>query len=232
MKNIILIPTYNESENISKLIPVIFNTVPEVFVVVVDDSSPDGTGKVVLDLKNKYPNLSLITRAKKEGLGKAYTYAFKEVLRGQVNSVVMLDADFSHNPKYLLEMFEKSKKYSVVIGSRYTIGGGTQGWELWRRILSYFGNFYCRIITGIPIKDCTGGFNVIHADLLRKVDFSKMDMSGYAFIMQLKYQLYKVGGTFYEVPIIFQNRALGETKISGHIISEGIIAPWKIRLSK
>ena len=233
MKDVIVVPTYNERENIEVLVPLIFETLHGVNVLVADDSSPDGTEKTVMDLKYKYPNLSLISRKSKDGLGKAYINAFKEVLKdSNVRTVVMMDADLSHDPKYLIEMLNKSKSYSVVIGSRYVAGGETVGWEAWRRILSFFGNLYCRTITGMPIKDCTGGFNVINADLLRKIDFSKMDMSGYAFIMEIKYLLYKAGGTFFEVPIVFKNRAKGETKISGHIISEGIVAPWKIRFSK
>lgn len=233
MKDIIVIPTYDEKENISVLIPLIFKTVPNVSVVVADDNSPDGTAKTVLDLKYKYPNVSLISRQSKNGLGKAYINAFKEILNdSNVRSVIMMDADLSHNPKYLPEMIKKSKDYSVVVGSRYVKGGETVGWELWRRVLSYCGNLYCRFITGLPINDCTGGFNIISADLLKKVDFEKMDMSGYAFIMEIKYLLYKAGGTFCEVPITFVNRAHGETKISGHIISEGVIAPWKMKFTK
>lgn len=233
MKDVIVIPTYNEKENVSFLIPLIFSLLPDVYVVVADDSSPDGTAEVVSNLKSKFPNLSLISRNKKDGLGRAYTNAFRKVLTWDgVRTVVMMDADLSHDPKYLREMFEKSKNHSVVIGSRYIDGGKTEGWELWRRILSFCGNIYCRFITGLPIYDCTGGFNVISADLLRKIDFNKMDNSGYAFIMEIKYLLYKAGGNFYEVPITFVNRAHGETKISGHIISEGVLAPWKIKLTK
>ena len=233
MKYVIVIPTYNEKENIEVLVPLIFKTVPNVYVVVADDNSPDGTANVVNKLKYQYPKLTLISRQKKDGLGKAYINAFTEVLKDDdVRSVVMMDADLSHDPKYLPEMFEKSKSFSVVVGSRYVDGGKTLGWELWRRVLSFWGNFYCRTITGMPVMDCTGGFNVIHVDLLRKINFSKMDMSGYAFIMEVKYLLYKAGGTFFEVPITFANRIGGESKISSHIISEGIIAPWKIKLTK
>ncbi|MFA5889098.1 MAG: polyprenol monophosphomannose synthase [Candidatus Paceibacterota bacterium] len=232
-KDIIVIPTYNERENVSVLIPLIFKLLPNVYIVVADDNSPDGTAKVVIDLKSNYQNLSLISRQKKDGLGRAYTNAFREILKNNdVRSVVMMDADLSHDPKYLPDMFKKFEEFSVVIGSRYIAGGKTIGWELWRRILSFYGNLYCRIITGMPIYDCTGGFNIISANLLRKIDFSKMDMSGYAFIMEIKYLLYKAGGTFFEVPITFINRVGGESKISSHIISEGIIAPWKIKLSK
>lgn len=233
MREVVVIPTYNERENIKVLIPLIFQTIPGIGVVVADDNSPDSTGKVVLDLKYKYPNLSLITRENKGGLGGAYTNAFREVLKDlDVKTIVMMDADMSHDPKYLTQMIKESDKYNVVVGSRYVEEGKTVGWELWRRVLSFFGNLYCRTITGLPIKDCTGGFNVISADSLRKIDFSKMDMSGYAFIMEIKYLLYKSGATFFEVPITFVNRVGGESKISSHIISEGILAPWKIKLSK
>ncbi len=233
MREVVVIPTYNERENIKVLIPLIFQTIPGIGVVVADDNSPDSTGKVVLDLKYKYPNLSLITRENKGGLGGAYTNAFREVLKDlDVKTIVMMDADMSHDPKYLTQMIKESDKYNVVVGSRYVEEGKTVGWELWRRVLSFFGNLYCRTITGLPIKDCTGGFNVISADSLRKIDFSKMDMSGYAFIMEIKYLLYKSGASFFEVPIIFVNRVGGESKISSHIISEGILAPWKIKLSK
>jgi dolichol-phosphate mannosyltransferase len=233
VKNVIIIPTYNEKENISTLIPIIFKIEPDISIVVVDDNSPDGTGFTVTELQRRYPRLSLISRPKKDGLGQAYINAFREVLKhNDIDSIVMMDADSSHNPESLPEMFKKSKEFSVVIGSRYFSGGKTVGWELWRRTLSYCGNLYCRIITGMPIHDCTGGFNIISAKLLRKIDFSKIDMSGYAFIMELKYLLYKAGGTFFEVPITFVNRAEGESKISSHIISEGIIAPWKIKFLK
>lgn len=233
MKNVIVIPTYNEKENIRNLVPLIFKTVPDIFVVVADDNSPDGTGDMVRELQKQYPNLSLLSRQEKNGLGRAYIHAFKEVLKDkEVEHIIMMDADFSHHPKYLPEMLRQSKSFSVVCGSRYVKGGGTTGWEMWRRVMSFCGNFYCRSITGMPIYDCTGGFNVISTHLLRSIDFSKMDMSGYAFIMELKYLLYKAGGKFFEVPIIFANRAEGESKISSHIISEGVVAPWKMLWKK
>lgn len=233
MKNVIVLPTYNEKENIGNIVPLIFSIVPDIFILVADDNSPDGTASVVQELMKKYSNLSIISRPQKNGLGKAYINAFNFVLKDpEVKNVIMMDSDLSHQPKYLPEMLKRSAEATVVIGSRYTKGGDTQGWELWRRLLSFFGNFYCRIITRMPIKDCTAGFNVIRADLLKKVDFSKMDMSGYAFIMELKYNLYKAGAKFYEVPIIFVNRVGGESKMSSHIINEGVLAPWKLILKK
>lgn len=229
MKNVIIIPTYNEKDNISTLIPIIFDTIPEIFVVVADDNSPDGTASAVKDLSLRYPHLSLISRQNKDGLGGAYVNAFSKVLEdSEVKNVVMMDADLSHDPKSLVEMLKKSESFSVVIGSRYVLGGNTVGWEFWRKALSFWGNLYCRLITRMPIHDCTGGFNVIRAELLRKINLKKLDMSGYAFIMQLKYSLYKAGATFFEFPITFTNRTGGESKISSHIISEGVLAPWKM----
>lgn len=231
MKDVIVVPTYKERENIKTLIPMIYALLPDVHVVVADDNSPDGTGDAVLALKNTYPHVSLVSRTVKNGLGKAYINAFNHVLKDpDVRTVVMMDADLSLQPKYLPEMFEKSKQYSVVIGSRYVKGSRIEGWVLWRRILSFFGNFYCRMILPMPIRDYTCGYNVIHADLLRKVDFKTMDASGYAFILELKYLLYKAGAKFYEVPIVFIERAEGESKISSHIVHEGILAPWKMLL--
>ena len=234
MKTVILVPTYNEKENIAQLVQEIFETVPEwVFVTVVDDNSPDGTGNIAESLKRKFPRLSLFRRKGKEGLGKAYLDAFQRVLVDkEVEFVMMMDADFSHHPRYLPEILSKRNAYDVVVGSRYFSTGGTEGWELWRRALSFGGNLYCRLVTRIPVIDCTGGFNLIRADFLREADLSNLGASGYAFIMELKYLLFKNGARFVETPIVFKNRIGGESKISNHIISEGFFAPWKMILKK
>lgn len=233
MKDVIIVPTYNEKDNIIRLIFNIFSLMPDISVVVVDDNSPDSTGQAVVEMQTLYPRLSLISREKKEGLGKAYIHAFKNVLSQEdIGIIITMDADLSHDPKYLPEMLEKISKFDVVVGSRYVRSGSTEGWELWRKILSRWGNLYCKAITKMPIYDFTAGFQVIKADSLRKIDFSKMDMSGYAFLMELKYLLWKSGAKFTEVPIIFKNRIGGESKISNHIISEGILAPWKMILKK
>lgn len=229
MKTVIVIPTYNERKNIELLIPVLFRKMPEVFILVVDDNSPDGTAKSVIHLKKRYQNLSLLKREKKQGLGKAYTHAFKEVLKdSDVDVVIMMDADFSHDPDYLPLMLSKVKEGNVVIGSRYVKGGKTLGWALWRRVLSRGGNWYCRTITGMPIKDCTGGYNAISIQALRLIDLDAVTQSGYAFIMGLKHTLYISGAEFIEIPIIFKDRIDGVSKISNRIIKEGIIAPWKM----
>ncbi len=233
MKYTILIPTYNESKNIEEIISTVIDFAPEVYIKVIDDNSPDGTGKIVEKLKQKYPNLSILSRVKKDGLGNAYIAGFKEVLLdGSSTHIITMDADLSHNPKYLKEIIKESSDYDLVIGSRYISGGKTRGWEFWRRALSFFGNLYARLITWIPINDLTGGFNCISVEYLRKIDLNKISSSGYAFQMEIKSLLYFAGAKIKEVPIIFDNRAEGESKISNHIISEGLLAPWKIIFNK
>lgn len=228
----IVIPTYNERNNVQTLIGRIFSIVPDVSVLVVDDTSPDGTADAVKALEARYPNLRLLVREKKEGLGKAYAAAFDLALEDlAVTHVVMMDADLSHDPAYLPDMFAIADRYDVVVGSRYTRGGNTEGWEMWRRVLSRYGNLYARVVTRLPVHDCTGGYNLMRASSLRSINRS-FDASGYAFIMELKYRLYRAGARFAEVPIIFKNRTDGESKISGGIIKEGIIAPWEMVLRR
>lgn len=232
MANHIVIPTYNEKENIQRLVPAVFALLPEARITVVDDNSPDGTAEAVRSLQSSYPNLFLLSRNRKEGLGRAYIHAFKEILKQNPAKLVMMDADLSHHPQYLPAMLAEADSHDVVIGSRYTAGGRTEGWELWRRLLSRYANLYCRTITRLPIRDCTSGFKVINADFLKKIDLSRIDLSGYAFLMELKYALWQAGARFKEVPIIFRNRVGGESKISNHIIREGVLAPWKMIMRK
>lgn len=233
MKEVIILPTYNERENIVSLVEEIFLLLPEINILVVDDNSPDGTAAAVKELQTQYSNLSLLERPVKNGLGAAYIEGFKKLLVDhEIDKIIMMDADFSHNPKYLPQMIAEAENYGLVIGSRYIKGGGIAKWELWRKILSSSGNFYVRILLGRRVHDWTGGFNCIKADYLRKVNLDKIDLSGYAFIMGLKYFLIKAGVSAKEIPIIFEARRGGESKLSHHIISEGIIAPWKIIFKK
>jgi len=232
MKHIILTPTYNEKENIERLVREVFSRHPDIHIRVIDDNSPDGTAELVKKLMLEFPNLSILSRPGKQGLGKAYIHGFKEVFKEDFSHVITMDADLSHHPKYLAEMLEKSKDYDVVTGSRYIRGGGSSGWELWRRILSRGANLYARTITGIPIRDLTAGFNCIRVEYLKKINLDKFDASGYAFLMELKYLLYKAGANMTEIPIVFANRTGGESKMAGHIIAEGVLAPWKIRFKK
>lgn len=229
MKHIILLPTYNESENIEKIITKIFSLYPNIYIKVIDDRSPDGTADVVKKLLPKYVNLSLLSREGKQGLGRAYIHGFKEVIRdGSFSHLFMMDADMSHDPAYIGEMVANSGSFGLVIGSRYVKGGKTVGWEAWRKTLSFMGNLYSRVVTRMPVHDMTGGFNCISVNNLRKIDLDNFSSSGYAFIMELKFKLYNSGTNVKEIPIVFVNRLGGESKISNNIISEGILAPWKM----
>jgi dolichol-phosphate mannosyltransferase len=226
-----LLPTYNERENIDPIIRAIFAAVPNVHILVIDDNSPDGTADVVRALCGEFENLRLLSRPRKEGLGKAYLDAFGHVLaEGEFEAILTMDADFSHDPCYLPGILGQGAAHDIVIGSRYTHGGGVEGWEFWRRMLSGWANFYCRTITGMPLRDCTAGYMFMRADILRSLDLGGIRMSGYAFLMELKYALWRSGASFAEVPIVFRCRRSGESKISSHIIGEGVFAPWRLRL--
>lgn len=232
MHTTIIIPTYNERGNISKLIPEITALLPEVDILVVDDNSPDKTYEVVREMQKSIPSLSLLLRPKKEGLGKAYIDAFRTVLAaGKSDVVVMMDADFSHDPKYLPLFLQTAREYDVVFGSRYINGGAVQGWDARRRLLSRFANFYARNIVRIPIFDYTAGFILMKTDFLRRLDLDKICANGYAFLIELKSLLWSAGARFKELPIVLGNRTIGQSKMSLRIIWEGVLAPWKIRSS-
>lgn len=230
---VVIIPTYNEAENIAPMIERVLHYAPEMRVLVVDDNSPDGTADIVRTLMKTDPRVTLLFRTAKEGLGKAYIHAFSEVLNdSSVEWIQMMDADFSHNPKYLPEFFEASELADVVIGSRYIREGGMAQLAVWRRILSRFASQYCRVITGMPIADCTAGFILIRTNLLRKILLTDFDSSGFAFLMELKYKLWRQGARITESPIIFGNRGEGKSKLTKRIVIEGMIAPWRMRFKK
>ena len=233
LNNFIILPTYNERSNVSELIPLIFKLHPDINILVVDDNSPDNTAQEVKNLQARFNKLELLEREKKEGLGRAYIAAFKEVLKkDNVDLIIMMDADFSHDPRYLSVMFDKARDFDLLIGSRYIAEGGIESWEKWRRFLSRAGNVYCRFVLRKPIFDWTAGFNCIKADFLRKIDFGKLNFSGYAFIISLKYYLLEAGAKVKEIPIIFKARREGESKLSHHIIWEGVLTPWRLFFSK
>lgn len=233
MKNFVIIPTYNEKENISLLIGEIFKHNPAVNILVVDDNSPDGTANEVKRVMPDFPNLSLLERPTKNGLGGAYIAAFREILRDEdAGSIITMDADFSHDPQDISRLLSGVKEKDLVIGSRYAPGGSIAQWELWRRVLSRAGNIYVQTILRKPIRDWTSGFTCIRKDMLKKIDLSHIDLSGYAFLQELKYLLLKAGAAPVEIPIRFGARRGGESKLSGFIIREGIIGPWKMLLKK
>lgn len=230
---VILVPTYNERENISILIPEIAREAPEAHVLVIDDNSPDGTAGEVRTLMPRYPNLSILSRPRKEGLGAAYKHGISEVLKDKsAELIVFMDADGSHGSEALPKLLEAGKEHDLVIGSRYIRGGGIEKWEWWRFWLSRLGNIYAGIFTRLSIKDLTSGFVCVRADFLKKIDLSRIESSGYAFQIDLKYRIICAGARTIEIPIIFHARREGESKISRHIVTEGLRAPLKIFIEK
>ncbi len=229
-KTIILLPTYNERENVLRIIPEIFQTDARLGILVIDDNSPDGTAEVIRSLMTQYPNLRLLSRPEKEGLGEAYKAGIAQVLAdSSIERIITMDADGSHAVEYLPALISASETYDMVIGSRYVLGGGIENWERWRYALSQGGNWYTRTIIGLPIKDITAGFVCYRTDILRRVDFSRVKASGYAFQMELKFCIaYTLGGSVAEIPIVFRARREGESKISRHIITEGLKTPWRL----
>lgn len=229
-KTVVLLPTYNERKNIALIVPEIFHSNPTLHVLVIDDSSPDGTAQEVRSMMRRYPNLALLLRPSKQGLGEAYKAGILQVLADlAVDTVVMMDADGSHSAEYLPGLLAASERHELVIGSRYVHGGGIENWERWRYLLSQSGNFYARTIAGLPVRDLTAGFMCFRADLLRKIDFFRVQASGYAFLMELKFcAIHMLKASLMEVPIIFKARREGESKISRHIIREGLKTPWRL----
>ena len=197
--------------------------------MVIDDDSPDGTAGLVKSLMPQFPNLKILERQSKTGLGDAYKDAMSRVLADdEVRAIITMDADGSHDPEYLPIFLEKISQYDIVIGSRYVKGGGTESWEPWRRNLSRFGNLYARTLTGLPLNDLTAGFMCLRREFLKKLDLSKISSTGYSFLIELKYYLVVAHrAKFFEVPIIFRSRFGGESKISNQIIGEGVKTPLK-----
>jgi dolichol-phosphate mannosyltransferase len=229
MKTIVVIPTYNEAENIDSLIKAIHIVIPEMHILVVDDSSPDGTAKIVEQIKQQDPRLHLIVRKGKMGLGTAYCEGFQYALDLGYDFICEMDADFSHDPKDLLRFLETIQDYDLVIGSRYIKGVNVINWPLSRLILSYGANTYTRFITGMPLMDATGGFKCFRAEFLKKVDLSTIHSNGYGFQIEMNHRLWKKGARIKELPIIFVDRRSGVSKMNNSIIHEAIYLVWKLK---
>ena len=229
----ILLPTFNENDNIEGILRRIFEVVPQASVLVIDDASPDGTGRTVARLAEEFENVKLLDRARREGLGRAYIAGIAESLEDAdgecADAIITMDADFSHDPGHLPEMIEAAASHDVVIGSRYVRGGGVADWEAWRRALSAGGNLYSRMVTGMPVRDATSGFQLVRTEALRKIGYRRIAASGYAFQIELKYRLWRSGARLVETPITFQTRRGGESKLSSHIVREGVLTPLRLR---
>ena len=233
-KILIIIPTFNEIENISKIIISIFDTGLSINILVVDDQSPDGTGQEVKKLMKTFPNrLFLESRLGKKGLGSAYIDGFKWALKSDYKYIFEMDADFSHQPKELKSMIKiLDSNVDLVIGSRYVNGVNVVNWPLGRILLSYFASFYVQFITGMPIKDPTAGFVGYKRRVLEAIDLDKIKFIGYAFQIELKYKAWIKNFLIKEHPIIFINRVYGKSKMSGNIVWEALFGVLLLRLKK
>lgn len=228
-KSIILVPTLNEKENLKDLIPGIFGLMPAVSVLIVDDNSSDGTQELIESLKERFTNLFLLKRRDNFGYGRSSIDGFRWILGRGYQSVVTMDADFSHDFNSIPQMLQKLENHDVVVGSRYVNGGGIKNWSFFRRVLSRFANLYVKLILHLPVRDVTTGFNTYRTDVLRRINLDEIKSDGYAFLVELKYRLFKAGCSFIEHPILFSERREGQSKMSSKIIWESIWLPLKLR---
>ena len=230
MKTLVIIPTYNERENVDSIVPAVLAITPsETEVLIVDDNSPDGTAEVVRQLQQQNSRVHLLLRQKKEGLGKAYIAGFRWGLEKGFDVLTEMDADFSHRPEDLVKVLAESRQYDFVIGSRYVPGGQTVNWGLLRKLISRGGSLYSRLILGYPIRDWTGGFNAWNRQVLEKMGLEKIQSNGYSFQIELKYRASKLGFKGTEVPIVFEDRRVGQSKMSMKIVLEAFYRVWLIR---
>ena len=232
MEKLVIIPTYNEKDNIHRIIDAVFALQQDFHVLIVDDGSPDGTGNIVKELQTKYAGqLFLEERSGKLGLGTAYIHGFKWALARNYGYITEMDADFSHNPADLVRLHHAcaAEGADVSVGSRYVKGGNTENWPWDRAVLSYGASIYVRLITWIPVKDATAGFVCYKRQVLEKIELDKIQFVGYAFQIEMKFTAWKLGFKIKEVPITFIDRKEGYSKMSKGIVKEGILGVLKIQ---
>nr|PZN32056.1 MAG: dolichyl-phosphate beta-D-mannosyltransferase [Chloroflexota bacterium] len=228
----VVIPTYNERENIGALLARILER-PRFRALVVDDGSPDGTGDVVERLADGEPRIELVRRPAKMGLGTAYVAGFRQALASGAAYIFEMDADFSHDPEYLPQLLAAAEeRYDLVIGSRYVPGGGTTDWGLVRQMISRGGNLYARAILGLPLMDATGGFRCYRRQVLESIDLAQVQSNGYAFQIEMAYRALCAGFRVGEIPIVFPDRRVGRSKMSRRIILEALVTVWRLRLAR
>jgi len=232
---IVIIPTYNEIENIESIIRAVFSLKEPFHILVIDDNSPDKTAEKVIELQKEFPGqLFLEERKKKSGLGTAYVHGFKWALKHQYDYIFEMDADFSHNPNDLEKLYDACKfgSYDVAIGSRYVTGVNVVNWPLSRVLLSYFASVYVRMITGMQIQDATAGFICYRRSVLEGINLKKIKFVGYAFQIEMKYRAFAKKYKIVEVPIIFTDRTKGQSKMSNSIIKEAVFGVLALRIKK
>lgn len=232
METLVILPTYNEAQNLPPMAEALFGLDLDLGLLVVDDASPDGTGDLAEALKDKYPAIMVLHRAGKLGLGSAYREGFKFGLE-QTGApyLAQMDADFSHDPKSLPALLDAARQGVVAVGSRYVPGGGTSNWGLGRRLLSRGGSFYARTALGLPLNDVTGGFKCWPRRVLESIDLADVRSDGYAFQAEMSFRAHRAGFGFKEVPITFEDRRVGQSKMSAGIALEALWVVWWLRFS-
>jgi len=228
---VVVVPTFNEADNIPNLVETVFGLYPDIHFLIVDDRSPDGTAEIVRGLQPCHPNLELLPRTGPQSFGGSYRDGFRKVLaEAWCQAIVTMDADFSHDPAAIAKLLDLLAANDAVLGSRYVAGGSVSNWALRRRLLSRSANFYVRNVLGVPIRDVTSGFMAMRAGALAALRLDAIASDGYAFLVELKYTLFRRGCRFREYPIRFEERREGESKMSMGKIWESVWLPWRIRL--
>ncbi len=232
MKTLIIVPTYNELENIRRLLPELMALSPDIRVLVVDDNSPDGTGKLADELAAENERINVLHRPGKLGLGSAYVAGFKYAIQQDVDCVFEMDADFSHDPAMVPRFIEEIASCDVVIGSRYISGINVVNWPMSRLLLSYFANIYTRLVTGMTIRDTTSGYKCFRREVLEHIDLDEVRSDGYAFQIEMNFRCWQKGYRLREIPIIFVDRRSGTSKLSQGVINEAVWIVWWLRLQR
>jgi len=231
-KILVVTPTYNEAENIEKFIGQVLGQSQSIEMLIIDDNSPDGTGEIAERLKSSGPRIHLIRRPGKMGLGTAYVAGFKYAIEKKFDLIVQMDADFSHDPCEIPNMIQKIQEYDLVIGSRYTNGVRVINWPIRRLILSFGANVYTRVVTGMPIKDATGGFKCFRRRVLEDIKLDEVRSNGYAFQIEMNFIAWAKGYKLTEYPIIFTDRKSGVSKMSKKIVYEAVFMVWRLMFRK
>jgi dolichol-phosphate mannosyltransferase len=226
---LIIFPTYNERDNIEKIVHAVLPLDPRIHVLIVDDSSPDGTGEIADRLAAQEEKVNVMHREVKEGLGKAYIAGFKWALENGFDFVFEMDADFSHGPEYIKDFLREIQTHDLVIGSRYISGVNVINWPMSRLLLSYFANVYTRLVAGVPLRDATGGYKCFRREVLEAIDLDKVRSTGYAFQIEMSMRAWKKGFKLKEIPIIFFDRIAGQSKMSKKIMFEAVWMVWALR---
>lgn len=226
---LVIIPTFNEAENIPRLIPAVLSQAPAIDILIVDDGSPDGTADLVRQFQTGSHRVHLIVRPGKMGLGTAYVEGFRFAMRNGYAFVFEMDADFSHDPAEIPNYLRAVEQADLVIGSRYTNGVRVLNWPINRLLLSYFANVYTRFMLGLPLHDATGGFKCYRRTVLEAIDLDRIHSNGYAFQIEMSYKAWKKGFRLTEIPIVFHDRRSGQSKMSRAIVYEAIFMLWKLR---